>query len=237
MPPVLRARVEEAHQPIDFGGRRWPPVRAARQRRQHGPRARRFVRRPAAGLQEKISRRLGELPVPVTLNGPSIVTLSTSGIPTGVIGIDALAQEGLQQVDRRRGALFQERDAEKMRAGLHGQADLESRLERVACGGRIQVVGLLVVGAAEPREVDALAVEGHLEIVRDLEAADDVHRLAVQPRLDHVLAVDRERVADRGCRRACRWAGLRCDRPARGPTARGTSRPSASPSGCRRPGR
>src|SRR5262245_12863496 len=41
---------------------------------------------PAAGRQLKIRRRLGESPDPITLNGPSIVTRSSSGIPAGEIG-------------------------------------------------------------------------------------------------------------------------------------------------------
>ena len=68
----------------------------------------------------------------MTLNGPSIVTLSTSGMPTGVIGSIALAQEGLQEFDGRRRALLQERDTERVRAGLHRQSGLKALLELVA---------------------------------------------------------------------------------------------------------
>ena len=48
------------------------------------------------------------------------------------------------------------------------------------------------------REIDALAVDRDLHVVRVLEAAHDVEIRAVQLGLEHVVAVERERVAHRG---------------------------------------
>ena len=199
-----------------------------------------FVRRRSrrtAGRQEKIRRRLGESPAPVTLNGPSIVTLSTSGIPTGVIGSIRSRRNGCSSSTVGAELFFRNATPSACGPAFTGMRSRKRVSSVVARRRRVQVVRLLVLRAAEAGEVDALAVERDLEIVRDFEAADDVDGLAVQPRLDDVLAIDREGVADqdaaaRADRQALDVIVLRQVRP-----RRGTFRPSASPSYCPRPGR
>ena len=122
--------------------------------------------------------------------------------------IEALALERLQQLERRRRALLEERHADRVRARRDLQPLLEALLHLVAGQRRLQVVRLFVLRAAEPRQDDALAVEGDFEVVLELETADDVDRFPIEPRADHVLAVDREVVADRD-------AAARADRQTR----------------------
>jgi hypothetical protein len=69
-------------------------------------------------------------------------------------------------------------------------------LHLIAGESRLQVVRLLVHRSAETGEDDALAVQRHFEVVGQLEAADDVDRLAIEPRTDHVLPIRREVMPD-----------------------------------------
>ena len=83
-----------------------------------------------------------------------------------------------------------------MRSGSDWHALLKPLLHLVAGERGLEVVGLFVLRATEARQHDALPVEGHLEIVLQLESANDIDGLAVETRADQVLAVDREVVAD-----------------------------------------
>ena len=110
--------------------------------------------------------------------------------------IEAFTLERLKQFERRRRTLLDERDADVVHSRRDGQALLKALLHLVAGQRRLQVVGLLVLRSAEAREDDALAVERDLEIVLQLETANDVDRLAIESRADHVLAINREVVAN-----------------------------------------
>src|SRR4029453_8165142 len=72
----------------------------------------------------------------------------------------------------------------------------EALLHFVAGQRWLEVVRLFVFGAAESRQHDALAVESDLQVVFQLQAADDVDGLAIETRADDVLPIDREVVAN-----------------------------------------
>ncbi len=128
-------------------------------------------------------------------------------MPTGVIGSMRSRWNGCNSSTVDAELFF--RNATPIACGpaFTGQANLEALLEIVAGGGRIEVVGQLVVLAAEALEPDALPVERDFEVVRHFEPANDVDRLPIQLRADDVLAVDREGVADQ-------HAAARADRQA-----------------------
>ncbi len=85
-----------------------------------------------------------------------------------------------------------------MRPGGHGHAHAEPRVHGIARVGRLVEQRLEILAAADRRQVDPLPVDRDLDIVRVLESANDVEIRAVQLRLEHVVAVERKRIAHRG---------------------------------------
>ena len=83
-----------------------------------------------------------------------------------------------------------------MRSGGDLQALLKALLHLVAGERWLEIIRLLVLRSAEPRQDDALTVECDFEIVLEFETADDVDGLAIEPRADDVFAVDGEIVVD-----------------------------------------
>src|SRR5678815_922874 len=83
-----------------------------------------------------------------------------------------------------------------MQSRGHGHALLEALFHLVARKRRLEIVGLFVLRSAEAREDDSLAIERDLEIVLQLETANDVDRLAIETWTDHVLAVNGEVVTN-----------------------------------------
>ena len=145
-------------------------------------------------------------------------------MPTGVIGSRRSRSNGCSSSSVVAELFLRNATPIGVRSGRDLQALLEALLHLVAGERRLQVVRLLVLRAAEPRQDDALAVERDFEIVLELETADDVDRLAIEPRADHVLAVDGEVVADGDAAARADRQARRRGRAARGRRARGTFR-------------
>ena len=87
-------------------------------------------------------------------------------------------------------------DAHVVAPGRHGQADFEAPVDRV--GGLSRNICASRSSSGPPKRVSETrrAVDAHLQVVRSLGAAHHVDRVAPELRPDHVLAVDREIVAD-----------------------------------------
>ena len=91
------------------------------------------------------------------------------------------------------------------------------------------------VGTGQREQLDALAVDAHLELLRLRVDRHLLVEIARQLHANRVLRVHRERVADRRRRRASRTAVRAGDRPARDRPRRGSSRRSETAAVCRRP--
>ena len=117
-------------------------------------------------------------------------------MPTGVIGSIRSRSNGCSSSSVVAELFFRNATPTACGPALTGHAHLKSLLHFVAGEGRLEIVGLLVLRAAEAREHHALTVERHFEIVGHFEAANDIDRLAIQPRTDHVFAIDRKVMAD-----------------------------------------
>jgi hypothetical protein len=118
--------------------------------------------------------------------------------PAGPVEVvDRAAEKRLEPHRLGNRRIFDECHRDVVRAGGHGHAHAEPRVHGVARVGRLIEQRLEILAAADRGQVDALAVDRDLDIVRVLESADDVEIRAVQLRLEHVVAVERERIAHR----------------------------------------
>ena len=104
---------------------------------------------------------------------------------------------------RQRRCLPRERDAKLVRSGLHRNPDLQILVDRF-----IRVVGAALVPVRfDGEQLQAIAIQRDLQLVRFAEPFDVFVAVSRQANLDLVRAVERERVADeRAAARAERQA-------------------------------
>ena len=114
-------------------------------------------------------------------------------MPDRVERVVRAADERLQPQRVHRGRPLDERDGDRVRAGLERHAERRALLDVVARLRHVLEVGLEVVVAADRRQMHALAVDGEFELMVVFEPAHDAQVRAEQPDREGVLAVERQR--------------------------------------------
>src|SRR2546422_164136 len=84
-----------------------------------------------------------------------------------------------------------------MWAGFHGNALLEAFFDQISTRRGIQVGISLVRAAAESFQMNPVTIKSDLQVMRRLQATNDVHGLAIQLGPNDVFPVDREVVVDK----------------------------------------
>ena len=168
------AGLVEAQQRLQVGVGHRLPIRAARQRREDLPGARRASAPGDAGRQTKIRRRLGVSPGPVALNGPVIVSVWMCGPARPVEVVGASCAERLQPHGVRHRRFWTNATATSCGPGLDRHADAQPRIDRVAGVGRLLEQRREIGVSADRRQMNPLAVDGEFDLVRVLQAAHDV---------------------------------------------------------------
>ncbi len=114
-------------------------------------------------------------------------------VPDRVERVVRAADERLQPQRVHGGRPLEERDRDRVRAGLERHAERRALLDVVARLRHVLEIGLEVLVAADPGQMHALAVDRELELMRVFQAAHDAQIGAEQADAERVLAVERQR--------------------------------------------